>query len=63
MRPDNNEMEIVESGGLQPIVDSLGVAANGLDRPGGKSERDLMLLEELATQTARSLRNLSVNGK
>lgn len=57
---DNNEMEIVECGGLIPITDSLVMASNGLDRPQGKSERDIAMLEELATQTARALRNLSV---
>jgi hypothetical protein len=60
---DNNETAIVRNKGLAPIVEALELAALGLERPGGKSDRDLQLLEELATQSARALRNLSVHRK
>ena len=59
--PDANELEIVRQGGLEPIVTSMALAAEGLEGS-SRVDRDLNLLEELATQTARALRNLSVNG-
>lgn len=37
------------------------VAADGLELGDGKSDKELSLLEELGTQCARALRNLSVN--
>lgn len=65
---DHNEIEIVRYHGLDPIVNGLVIASDGLcnnnnnNRP-IKSEKDLQLLEELATQCSRSIRNLSVNRK
>lgn len=64
---DDNEMEIVEQGGLEPIVQCAAMSAQSMD-PGAKgagasSTRELENLEELAAQCARSLRNLSVNRK
>jgi HEAT repeat protein len=63
---DNNELEIVRCGGLEPIVAGTMLAADGLDvgaLDGGRGDKDSALLEELATQCARALRNLSVNRK
>jgi len=63
---DNNEIEIVRYHGLDPIVNGLVVASDGLCNNNNrhtKSEKDLQLLEELATQCSRSIRNLSVNCK
>jgi len=40
----------------------MALAAEGLDGS-SKVDRELGLLEELATQCARALRNLSVNGE
>jgi hypothetical protein len=64
---DDNETEIVEQGGLEPIVQCAAMAADAMD-PGAKaggsvSARELENLEELGAQCARSLRNLSVNRK
>lgn len=39
------------------------MAADGLDSIAGKHDKEIGLLEELATQCARALRNLSVNRK
>lgn len=39
------------------------VAAEGLELGDCKSDKELSLLEELGTQCARALRNLSVNRK
>lgn len=39
------------------------VAAEGLELGDSKSDKELALLEELGTQCARALRNLSVNCK
>ena len=47
--------------GLEPIVAGTVVAADGLELCDGKSDKEIALLEELATQCARALRNLSVN--
>lgn len=63
---DHNEIEIVRYHGLDPIVNGLVVASDGLcsnNNRHTKSEKDLQLLEELATQCSRSIRNLSVNRK
>jgi hypothetical protein len=58
---DNNEVEIVRSGGLDPIVAGSAVAADGLMMNDMKTDKEVQLLEELGTQCARALRNLSVN--
>jgi vacuolar protein 8 len=62
---DANELEIVRVGGLDPIIQGTALCAEGLGfEPrggGGKTDRELSLLEELATQCCRALRNLSVN--
>eukprot|EP01036_Dinobryon_divergens_P022256 gene22256-30498_t len=60
---DANELEIVRLGGLEPIITSMALAAEGLEGSERvpRASRDLPLLEELATQCARALRNLSVN--
>lgn len=60
---DNNELLIVRLNGLEPIVGGAALAADGLDNLMGKTDKEISLLEELATQCARALRNLSVNGK
>ena len=60
---DANEVEIVRCNGLDPIVAGTMVAAEGLELGDGKSDKELSLLEELGTQCARALRNLSVNRK
>lgn len=61
---DNNEVEIVRVGGLDPICEGCALAANGLSSgASSRQERELLHLEELATQCARALRNLSVNRK
>lgn len=59
---DNNEIEIVNLNGLDPIVASTAQAALGLEDLDSRTDREITLLEELATQCARALRNLSVNG-
>jgi hypothetical protein len=56
---DDNEIEIVRVGGLEPIVQSTIDATDRLASV--KSIDDYELYEELASQCARSLRNLSVN--
>lgn len=58
---DNNEVEIVRCQGLDPIVMGMVLAADGLSNLDGKKEKEVSLLEELGTQCARALRNLSVN--
>ena len=58
---DNNELEIVKHHGLEPIVNGTMVAAEGLELSDGRSDKEIGLLEELGTQCARALRNLSVN--
>lgn len=59
---DNNEVEIVRVGGLDPICEGCAMAANGLSGSlATRHEREIQHLEELATQCARALRNLSVN--
>lgn len=60
---DNNEIEIVRMGGLDPIVEGCATAAAALTSPSlsSRNEREIGHLEELATQCARALRNLSVN--
>lgn len=63
MFADHNEVEIVRCSGLDPIVLGLALAADGLDSIAGKHDKEIGLLEELATQCARALRNLSVNRK
>lgn len=64
--PDNNEIEIVREGGLEPIITSIATCARVLDPSQGGtfegSERDYSSIEELAAQCSRALRNLSVNG-
>ena len=60
---DHNEIEIVRYHGLEPIVNGLVVSSDGLNHHHNKSEKELQLLEELATQCSRSIRNLSVNRK
>jgi hypothetical protein len=54
-------VEIVRSGGLDPIVAGSSVAADGLMMNDMKTDKEVQLLEELGTQCARALRNLSVN--
>ncbi len=61
--PDSNELEIVRCNGLDPVVLGAALAADSLEHLGGKSDKEIGLLEELATQCARALRNLSVNRK
>ena len=60
---DNNEVEIVRSHGLEPVVNGAAVAAEGLTMNDMKTDKEVALLEELGTQCARALRNLSVNRK
>jgi len=60
---DYNEIEIVRYHGLEPIVNGLILSSEGLTNHHSKSEKELLLLEELATQCSRSIRNLSVNRK
>jgi len=57
---DANESEIVRAKGLVPIVNSASMAALALQNP---NDRTKGLMEELAAQSARALRNLSVNRK
>jgi hypothetical protein len=68
MYTDANELEIVRSGGLEPIIEGMAHAVTVLcDYTGtggdAKSSRDYANSEELAAQCARALRNLSVNRK
>jgi hypothetical protein len=49
--------------GLDPIVGGSALAADGLMMNDMKSDKEVALLEELGTQCARALRNLSVNRK
>jgi hypothetical protein len=60
---DSNELEIVRCHGLDPIVGGSALAADGLMMNDMKSDKEVALLEELGTQCARALRNLSVNRK
>ena len=54
---------IVQAHGLNPIVQGVTFAADELEDVSNKSDRELTQIEELATQCARALRNLSVNRK
>lgn len=58
---DANELEIVKCHGLEPIVNGTMMSAEGLELGDGRSDKEIGLLEELGTQCARALRNLSVN--
>lgn len=49
--------------GLEPIVAGAALAADSLDNLIGKHDKEIDLIEELATQCSRALRNLSVNRK
>lgn len=64
---DANELEIVRSGGLEPIIEGMAHAVSVLCDGGAagdaKGTRDYANAEELAAQCARALRNLSVNRK
>ncbi len=53
----------MKANGLHPIISGADLAANELDDLSNHSEREITQLEELATQCARALRNLSVNRK
>jgi hypothetical protein len=57
---DKNEVEIVKCYGLEPIVQGLELGATELNES-RLTPKEKLLLEELATQCARALRNLSVN--
>ena len=59
MLTDDNELEIVQMGGLEPIVAATIEASERLSSAKGSDDADFY--EELASQCARSLRNLSVN--
>lgn len=61
MLVDANELEIVKCHGLEPIVNGTMMSAEGLELGDGRSDKEIGLLEELGTQCARALRNLSVN--
>lgn len=58
---DDNELEIVQLGGLEPIVSATIESADRLSSAKGVDDVDYY--EELASQCARSLRNLSVNSR
>jgi hypothetical protein len=58
---DDNELEIVQLGGLEPIVSATIESADRLSSAKGVDDVDYY--EELASQCARSLRNLSVNSE
>jgi hypothetical protein len=65
-RTDANELEIVQEGGLNPIILGTADAAAALDNRGAQFKGDAKEysnLEELAAQCSRALRNLSVNRK
>ena len=49
--------------GLHPIISGADYAATELDDLNNRTEREISQLEELGTQCARALRNLSVNRK
>jgi len=51
----------VKCHGLEPIVNGTMMSAEGLELGDGRSDKEIGLLEELGTQCARALRNLSVN--
>ncbi len=53
----------MKANGLHPIISGADLAANELDDLSNHTEREITQLEELATQCARALRNLSVNRK
>lgn len=59
---DSNEEEIVRLG-IDPIVTGAEMAVDGLMTTAihGKTEKEIIQLEELATQCCRAMRNLSVN--
>jgi hypothetical protein len=55
-------VEIVNVGGLQPIILGAAFAVDRLDPYAATSaDKEMQQLEELATQCSRALRNLSVN--
>ena len=56
-------MEIVNLGGLVPIVHGVSIAASTFDMDSKPVGGTIEQFEELAAQCARALRNLSVNGK
>lgn len=61
---DNNEVEIVRVQGLPPLIQGTALAAEGLTSDlSAKTDKEVLQLEELATQCCRALRNLSVNRK